>query len=151
MSEIEYGAYTRYRAMAEPIRYKKQDDVYFNTSQNGVSAKIMCAGDLMCEPAMSKAVCFNDKFLFEQCFSQVKNVFISSDFAIANLETMVDSNSPFAVDKHRIEGRYHCNAPVAYLEALRYAGFDALLEKHGYYYELYMHQYQEDETQEALQ
>lgn len=39
---------------------------------------------------------------------------------------MVDSKAPYAIDKHRIDGRYHCNAPIEYLEALRYAGFDAL-------------------------
>ena len=27
---------------------------------------------------------------------------------------------------------------------------EALLEKHGYYYDLYMHQYREDAMQEAL-
>lgn len=65
MNVIEYGNYTRYKAIAEPIRYKKQDGVYFYNKENAISAKIMCAGDLMCEPVMSKAVCYNDKFLFE--------------------------------------------------------------------------------------
>lgn len=123
---INYGEYNRYRALADPIRYEKHGDVYFSTHENSNTVKIMCAGDLMCEPVMSKAVCFNDKFLFEQCFTRVRNVFSRSDFAIANLETMVDSKAPYAVDKHKIDGRYHCNAPVEYLEALRYAGFDEL-------------------------
>ena len=122
----EYGLYERYTAAAEPVRYVRQGSGYRKIEETGRTAKIMCAGDLMCEPAMSRAVCFNGKFLFEMCFSQVKDVFLTSDFAIANLETMVDSNAPYAVDKHRIDGRYHCNAPVEYLEALRYAGFDAL-------------------------
>lgn len=30
------------------------------------------------------------------------------------------------MDKHRLKDRYHCNAPLAYLEAVRYAGLDAV-------------------------
>ena len=123
---MDYGPYTRYAAVADPVRYVKEDSKYHQIVKTGDTAKIMCAGDLMCEPAMSRAVCFNGKFLFESCFSRVRDVFTASDFAIANLETMVYREAPYAVDKHRIDGRYHCNAPVEYLEALRYAGLDAL-------------------------
>ena len=124
--EMNYGPYTRYSAIADPIRYVKEGSKYHQIVKTGDTAKIMCAGDLMCEPAMSRAVCFNGKFLFESCFSPVRSVFTASDFAIANLETMIYPDAPYAVDKHRIDGRYHCNAPVEYLEALRYAGLDAL-------------------------
>ncbi len=123
---MDYGSYSRYAEVAEPVRYIKSGSEYHQVKRTGSTATIMCAGDLMCEPVMSKAVCFNGKFLFESCFSRVRDVFAASDFAIANLETMVYPKAPYAVDKHRIDGRYHCNAPVEYLEALRYAGFDAL-------------------------
>ncbi len=123
---MDYGEFSRYSATADPIRYSKTGGGY-KSGRTGNTAKIICAGDLMCEPAMSKAVCFNGKFLFEVCFSQIRNVLAESDFAIANLETMVYSKAPYAVDKHRIDGRYHCNAPEEYLDALRYAGFDALV------------------------
>ncbi|MCI8455447.1 MAG: leucine-rich repeat protein [Lachnospiraceae bacterium] len=88
-------------------------------------AVIMCAGDLMCEPAMSEAVFFKNHYCFESCFKYVKPVLATSDFAIANLETMVCEQAPYAHECHRIDGRYHCNAPTEYLDALRYAGFDA--------------------------
>ena len=123
---LDYGPFTRYTANSGSIRYVKDGNGYRKTTNTGKTAKIMCTGDLMCEPVMSKAVCFNGKFLFELCFSRVRDVFTASDFAIANLETMVYCEAPYAVDKHRIDGRYHCNAPAEYLEALRYAGFDAL-------------------------
>ena len=89
-------------------------------------AIIMCAGDLMCEPTMSEAVFFDGTYCFESCFKYVKPVFAESDFAIANLETMVCEHAPYAHEICKINGRYHCNAPVAYLDALKYAGFDAL-------------------------
>lgn len=108
------------------IRYEKIDNVWKNKSRKKEeTAVIMCAGDLMCEPAMSEAVFYNGKYCFDSCFKYVRNVFAESDFAIANLETMVTEKVPYAHEIHRIDGRYHCNAPVQYLEALRYAGFDA--------------------------
>ena len=79
----------------------------------------------MCEPAMSEAVYFNGKYCFEACFKYIKPVLAESDFAIANLKTMVSEKAPYAHEIHHIEGRYHCNAPVQYLAALKYAGFDA--------------------------
>lgn len=88
-------------------------------------AVIMCAGDLMCEPVMSEAVFFDGKYCFESCFKYMKPVLAESDFVIANLDTMVCEKAPYAHELRKINGRYHCNAPVEYLEALRYAGFDA--------------------------
>lgn len=95
-------------------------------------ATIMCAGDLMCEPAMSKAMMFNGKFFFEHGFEKIRNVLLSSDFAIANLETTVTSKVPYAYETHKLEGRYHCNAPVEYLDGLRYAGFDAFAQANNH-------------------
>lgn len=126
-SEPEYGEYHRATSSAASVRYGERDGVYKYlepTVEN--TARIMCAGDLMCEPAMSRAVFHNDKFFFETCFSKVKQVFASADFAIANLETSVAPDYPYAIDKHKLDDRYHCNAPVEYLEALRYAGLDAV-------------------------
>lgn len=89
-------------------------------------AVILCAGDLMCEPAMSEAVYFDGKYCFESCFKYIKPALEDSDFAIANLETMVYEGAPYAHNTHKVNGRYHCNAPAEYLESLRYAGFDSL-------------------------
>lgn len=95
-------------------------------------AVIMCAGDLMCEPVMSRAMMVNQKFFFEQGFKQVRNVFAHSDLAIANLETTVTTEVPYAHETHKLEGRYHCNAPVEYLDALKFAGFDALVQANNH-------------------
>lgn len=125
--EPYYGDWSRASSSANPVRYEKRGPFYkYMTPTIDNAARIMCAGDLMCEPVMSRAAFHNDKFFFEACFAQVKKVFEASDFAIANLETSVASDYPYAIDKHRLDDRYHCNAPVEYLEALRYAGLDAV-------------------------
>lgn len=125
--EPYYGNWNRASSSANPVRYEKRGDFYkFMTPTIDQTARIMCAGDLMCEPVMSRAVFHNDKFFFETCFAQVKKVFEASDFAIANLETSVAPDYPYAIDKHKLDDRYHCNAPFEYLEALRYASLDAV-------------------------
>lgn len=91
-------------------------------------AVILCAGDLMCEPAMSEAAYFDGDYDFRLCFKYIAPVLQSGDLALANLETMVSERIPYAHEKHQVKHhtgeRYHCNAPVSYLQALRYAGFD---------------------------
>ena len=112
---------SRYAYDAKEKCYLKKD------GSDSFRATIMCAGDLMCEPAMSRAMMVQDlqKFFFEHGFEKVRKVLYTADLAIANLETMVTERAPYAHEIHRFEGRYHCNAPKEYLDALRYAGFDA--------------------------
>ncbi len=126
ISQPQYGSWERKKSEANPIRYKLNGNFFSNevSEQTGM-ARIMCAGDLMCEPAMSQAYYYNNKFFYEPCFASIKKVFEKSDFAIANLETSVAEDYPYAIDIHKLEDRYHCNAPKEYLDALRYAGFDA--------------------------
>lgn len=127
--DVDYGEYEKYADVLTPVRYRKNGELWQHTpTGEGKSgeARIMCAGDLMCEPAMSKTAFHNGKWFFEMCFAYVRGVFAKSDFAIANLETTVCTNAPYAIDKHKINGRYHCNAPAEFLDALRYAGLDAV-------------------------
>lgn len=125
--EPSFGKYRRANSSSTPVRYEKRDKIYkYITPTIDNTARIMCAGDLMCEPAMSRAVFHNDKFFFESCFAQIRKVFKTSDFAIANLETAVAPDYPYAIDVHKLKDRYHCNAPIEYLDALRYAGLDAV-------------------------
>lgn len=102
------------------------------SSSRSNNATIMCAGDLMCEPAMSLAMMSNGKYFFEHGFEKIKKVLASSDFAIANLETTITEKVPYAHETHKLEGRYHCNAPIEYLDGLRYAGFDAFAQANNH-------------------
>lgn len=123
----QFGSFTRYCDDQPSTRYNLEGQCYVQ-KRSGLpgKARIMCGGDLMCEPVMSKAVYRNGKFFFESCFSGMRKLFKASDFAIANLETCVDPELPYAMDVHKLPDRYHCNAPVEYLRALRYMGLDAV-------------------------
>lgn len=123
-----FGEWTRASSDCALPRYRKTGNGFFEQIKPTTSntARIMCAGDMMCEPVMSKAVFKNNKFFFEACFDKAKKVFEASDFAIANLETSVDQDSPYAIDKHVLTDRYHCNAPLEYLDAVRWGGIDAV-------------------------
>ena len=131
---MRFPAYEREAFSSEPRFIPASNHSYHVNPQavNSHRAVIMCAGDLMCEPRMSKAVSMGGKFFFEQCFAPVRPVLQSADFAIANLETMVDEDEPYAFELHHVDGRYHCNAPVAYLDALRYAGFDGVVQANNH-------------------
>lgn len=91
------------------------------------TALLSCTGDLMCEPRMTNAYRYGDTYFFHPLFTHVRNIFKNSDFSIGNLETTLGEATPYAGDYHAILDQWHCNAPVCYLDALRYAGFDALV------------------------
>ena len=113
-------------------RYKKTGAFWKKTdSNNSNAAVILCGGDLMCEPLMSEACYFDGEYDFKPCFRYLRGALAESDLAIANLETIVSERLPFAREVHIVPHssgkRFHCNAPTAYLDALRYAGFDGFV------------------------
>lgn len=110
-------------------RYIKGEDGYWfdNNSRNTGKALLSFTGDLMCEPAQCRVHKYGDSYFFHPAFSYVRNIFKASDFVVGNLETTISRNTPYAGQYHRIANRYHCNGPESYLEALRYAGYDALV------------------------
>jgi len=91
------------------------------------TAKIMLAGDLMCLPGQQTAARVGNGYDFKSSFIYVKNIFAKSDFAIANLETALSESHPLSSQKKlQANGEPNCNGPVAYLEAIKYAGINAL-------------------------
>ena len=113
----------------EHCRYVKGDDSwwYDPSAADGDKALLSCTGDLMCEPRMTAAHRYGDSYFFHPLFQYVQGIFHSSDFCIGNLETTLTDNAAYAGDYHCIAGKYHCNGPQCYLEAVKYAGFDALV------------------------
>ena len=94
-------------------------------------AVLLCAGDLMCEPVLSQAAYCDGQYFFQPMFKHIRAILKNSDLAIANLETMTTELVPYAHEMHVIDHhtgpRYHCNAPLSYLDALRFAGFDGFV------------------------
>lgn len=126
----QYHYTSTHKPMPHESRYVYKNGVWEqkNPVKDG-EALIMCGGDLMCEPVMSESYYFDGEYYFKPCFKYVKEVFREADLVTANLETMVADSFPYAHEMHVCKygdaTRYLCNAPTAYLDALRYAGFDA--------------------------
>lgn len=111
-----------------PRYIKGVDGYWYNPkSRNTGRCLLSFTGDLMCEPAQCRVHRYGDSYFFHPAFSYVRSIFKMSDFVVGNLETTVSLNTPYAGQYHRVNYRYHCNAPETYLDALRYAGYDALV------------------------
>lgn len=110
-------------------RYVRGEDGYWYdpSAVESDTALLCCTGDLMAEPRMTNAHRYGDSFFFHPLFQYVRDIFHQADFCVANLETTLSDRAPYAGDYHCIAKKYHCNAPACYLDAVRYAGFDALV------------------------
>lgn len=127
-ADIDF-AYTIDRKQEEMTRYTWDGQIWKQKTPGTENrAVILCVGDLMCEPAMSEAAYFGGEYDFRPCFKYAVPMLRSGDLALANLETMVSERIPYAHEKYVVKShtgdRHHCNAPVSYLDALQYAGFD---------------------------
>lgn len=113
----------------EGRRYVKGTDGWWFDPAGETSQKALlsCVGDLMCEPRMTQAHRYGDSYFFHPLFQYVRGIFQASDFCVGNLETTLTDQAAYAGDYHCIAGKYHCNGPECYLDAVGYAGFDALV------------------------
>lgn len=112
---------------------KGTDGYWYNPeSNNSGKAVLTCIGDLMGEPQLQNTNKFGDTYFLHPCFKYVRDYLKSTDFVVGNLETTITEITPYAGEWHRIQGKYHCNAPKTYLDALRYAGFDALVNANNH-------------------
>ena len=97
------------------------------TREKESGAVIMLMGDLMCAVNHQRMV--RDKsFDFTYAFDHVKHMIRKADVSIGVLETMCNDNVPFECEELRLpSGSPNCNSPSTFIEALRDAGFDALV------------------------
>ena len=134
----DFAAYEHNFPMAFPWQEEEKQDIpryilgpdgwwYDPKAKATGKALLSCTGDLMCEPAMTNAHRFGDSYFFHPLFQFVRPILKGSDFSVANLETLIGTASPYAGQYHRVNRKFHCNGPESYLDALRYAGFDALV------------------------
>lgn len=87
-------------------------------------------GDLMCLSgqqygAMNQAGS-GERFDFSPSFRYVKGILSGAECALGNLETTISHSWPLSYEEKTIDGMPNCNGPEEYLDALKYAGFDAL-------------------------
>jgi len=119
---------------ADVPRYFREADGWWRSKDAQPSGKALlcCTGDLMCEPRQTRACQYGDSYFFQPMFQFVRSILRGGDFTVGNLETTVSDMTPYAGAYHTVAKKYHCNAPESYLEALRYAGFDALVNANNH-------------------
>ncbi len=120
-----------------PRYIKGEDNYYYDPSQReSGKALLSLTGDLMCEPKMCRKNRYGDTCFFHPCFQFVRKIFKSSDLVVGNLETTISDQTPYAGEYHVIPVRdrlkYHCNGPESYLDAVRYAGYDVLVNANNH-------------------
>ncbi len=109
-------------------RFFKQNDGSFNNGQLGNSASIMLTGDLMATAKQhSYANKGNNIYDFSPSFFLVKNIFAKADLVIGNLEMTVSQSNTYINEESKKLGISNCNTSPLYLDALKYAGYDALV------------------------
>ncbi len=113
---------------SERFHYDETAGVWKNPdSEANGKAVIMMVGDLMCGSGqMRKQATADGSWDFSSSFEYVRPVTAQSDFAVANLETLLASPWPYMIDEVYIDNKNNCNAPSRYLDAVRYGGFDAV-------------------------
>lgn len=113
----------------ETARYTETNGIYTNQdAEMKNEAVLMFTGDLMCQTRQQTAALEKyGKYKFNDSFKVVKEVFAEADLVVGNLEAILSETSPYMSEEKAVDGKPHCNAPSTYLDALRYAGFDALM------------------------
>ncbi len=129
-----------YRDLLEPLskisepRYTLKDGVYTNESAKKTDdALLMFTGDLMNQTRQQEAAKTEDgTYIYNDSFSMVKSIFSQADFVAGNLESLLSNTSPYMSEEKALGGQPHCNGPSTYLDALKYAGFDALVNSNNH-------------------
>ena len=108
---------------SKPTATPKPDD-------GGKTITLAFVGDLMCLSAQQYGAMnqagSGQRYDFSPSFKYVKDILSRADCAIGNLETTLSDSWPYATQEKEIDGKPNCNGPKEYLDALKYAGFDAL-------------------------
>ena len=92
------------------------------------TALLMFTGDIMCLTGQQRSARTGNGFDLSSGFRFVRGLFSLSDLTVGNLETVISASSPLTMDRRSgTDGRPYCNAPEALADALRYAGYDALV------------------------
>lgn len=126
--ELNDRSYPVDPAYAEQARFVYNEETGTYCSKAGAKNEIslLFAGDLLCQENMLKHYRTENGFDFSACFEYIRPLLRTADFAAGNLETPVSHTAPYRGEIITHEGPFYCNAPLQYLEAVSYAGFDML-------------------------
>lgn len=111
-----------------PPRYTlSADGVYGKPATRQDKALISCVGDMLVEEKLYKSHLVGRRTDFRDVLSFVRPYFAASDLTVANLETMLCASAPYTGEQYKVDGKYHCNAPQEFLDAVRLADIDFLV------------------------
>lgn len=120
----------RYEPVEHPPRFRyalSTDGVYRKPALRQDKARISCVGDMLAEEKLYKSHLIGGRTDFHDVFTFVRPYFAASDLTVGNLETMLCAAAPYTGEQYKVDGKYHCNAPQSFLDAVRQAGFDFLM------------------------
>ena len=119
-----------------PPRFRHEGGKWINAlaKQTG-QAKLMLAGDLMCQEGLIEAKrtgSEREDYDFDSSFVYVKQLLQEADLAIGNLESVIHPEAPYATEQLYIGRYYNRNGPPQFLDSLRTAGFDMLVASNNH-------------------
>lgn len=108
---------------AEP-RYEKNGDGIYSRQYNSdeQDALLMLAGGIAAGEAQQNSARGGGSYDFSESFEYLRKAFASGDFSMAALYSTLSYSYPYACE----EGGSRINAPSTLLDAVRYAGIDAV-------------------------
>ena len=127
--DFKYRPDAKYRDESfEALRFYRDGDVWRQKkkAEKANKATIMFTGDITCFDKQFEAAETVTGYDFRYEFAEMRNIFRQADFVAGNLETGIVTDAPYRSEKIVIEENFYCNAPLEFLEALRWTGFDML-------------------------
>ena len=94
--------------------------------------RVILTGDLMCQYKQQKDAFDGKKYDFNYAFDYVRGILEEGDLVIGNLETNISPSSPLGAEQERKYDQPYLNAPVQFLEALKNAGFNVLVNANNH-------------------
>lgn len=108
-------------------RYRGSGEKWSSVAGKKDQVTLLFTGDLLCqENLINSFKSVDGGYDFTLCFDYLKPLFESADFVAGNLETPISETAPYRGEILTHEGPFYCNAPIEYMDALKYAGFDML-------------------------
>lgn len=118
--------------VAEPRYTQGSDGVWRSSEEGDGKAVIMLTGDIMCQTRQIEAGWKGDHYDFSESFAYVRSVFEKADFVVGNLEGTTCSHTPFMSEVLKTEGRPNLNYPSTFVEAVRDAGYDMVVNANNH-------------------
>lgn len=108
-------------------RFSAEEGVLKNAEASDTGkASILLTGDLMVLSSQQYAAKSGKTYNYNSSFKLVRPIFAKGDFVMGNLETCLSYSNPYTAEEKTVQDNPNCNAQATFLDALRYAGYDAV-------------------------